>query len=408
LRPLLTPLFAPLFAPEPVVRLQSPLMSDPTVLHEINLRRAGGWLVRVMLVVGMFWLTAHRRPYVVVGPPQTVETAHPVTCVHTRLTDEVEEWKIQRTLQMVREMGATTVVEFFPWAYIEAQQGVYHWEHSDMIVEHARAQGLTIIARIGMVPEWALPYSEDEEIEASLNYLDPHRFWDFGHFVEEFAGRYKGDINHIIIWNEPNLAFEWGYQEVLPQRYVSLLQFATPAAHRANPDVVILAGALAPTLEPMGSPHGMNELDYLSEFYRWGGKDTFDALAVHSYGFKFPPEEPPAPEVLNFRRVELLHDIMVANGDADKPVYITESGWNDHPRWTKAVRPGQRITYTIDAFEYAEANWPWLENLCVWALRYPAPTYSFPDYFTLVSPDFSPKPIYYELQAWARGQETER
>jgi hypothetical protein len=98
---------------------------------------------------------------------------------------------------------------------------------------------------------------------------------------------------------------------------------------------------------------------------------------------------------------------MVANGDADKPVYITESGWNDHPRWTKAVRPGQRIAYTIDAYEYAEDHWPWLESLCVWAFRYPAPTYSFPDYFTLVSSDFSPKPIYYELQAWARGWEPE-
>ena len=25
---------------------------------------------------------------------------------------------------------------------------------------------------------------------------------------------------------------------------------------------------------------------------------------------------------------------------------ITEGGWNDHPRWTRAVRPGQRIANT--------------------------------------------------------------
>ena len=124
---------------------------------------------------------------------------------------------------------------------------------------------------------------------------------------------------------------------------------------------------------------------------------------AYYFNIQFPAEEPPASDVLNFRRVELLREIMVANGDGDKPVVITESGWNDHPRWTKAVRPGQRITYTIDGFEYAEENWPWLDQLCVWAFRYPAPTYSFPDYFTLVSADFSPKPIYYELQAWARG-----
>ncbi len=304
---------------------------------------------------------------------------------------------------MVREMGATTIVEFFPWPYIEPQQGVYWWDHSDMIVRHARAQGLTVIARLGMVPDWAQPYGSDKTADTSLTYLEPDRFWDFGHFVEIFAEHYQDEIDHIIIWNEPNLAYEWGYQEVRPERYVSLLQFGYSAAHRANPDVTVLAGTLAPTLEPVGSPHGMNEIDYLNQFFEWGGGETFDALAIHTYGFKFPPEEPPAPDVLNFRRAELLYDIMSAYGYGDKPVYITEAGWNDHPRWTKAVRPGQRITYSLGAFQYAEANWPWVEALCVWAFRYPRPTHNYPDYFTLVSPDFTPKPIYDELQAWARG-----
>lgn len=367
-------------------------------------RRLPLWPGRILLAGVLIALTAHRRPYVILGPTQIVQTEHPITCVHTRLTDEVEEWKIQRTLQLAREMGATTIVEFFPWAYIEPQQGVYNWSHSDQIVRHARAQGLTIIARLGMVPEWALPSAEDKKIDASLNYLHPNRMQDFAFFVEAFTRHYRGQIDYIIIWNEPNLAFEWGYQEVPPQRYVSLLQFSYPAAKAGNPDVVVLAGALAPTLEPAGSPYGMNEIDYLTGFYEWGGGPYFDALAIHSYGFKFPPDEPPDPEVLNFRRAELLYAIMAANGDGDKPVFITESGWNDHPRWTKAVRPGQRITYTLDAYRYAEANWPWLDKLCTWALRYPYPTYTYHDYFTLVAEDFSPKPIYYELQAWARGR----
>lgn len=360
-------------------------------------------MVRLALITGIFQMTGHRSVYIVLGEPLTVQTAHPITCVHTRLTDEVEEWKIQRTMQMVREMGATTIVEFFPWPYIEPQQGVYNWWHSDMVVRHARAQGLTVIARIGMVPDWAQPYDADAPADTSLTHLEPDRFWDFSHFVEVFAAHYQDDIDHIIIWNEPNLAYEWGYQPVLPERYAVLLKMSYPAAHRGNPDVLVLAGALAPTLEPVGSQFGMNEIDYLTQLYEWGAQDSFDALSIHTYGFRFPPEEPPAPDVLNFRRAELLREIMVAHGDAGKPVYVTESGWNDHPRWTKAVRPGQRIAYTIDAFKYAEANWPWLQSLCVWAFRYPRPTYNYPDYFTLVSSDFAAKPIYHEIQAWARG-----
>ena len=73
------------------------------------------------------------------GPPQTVYTTHPIVGVHTRLTDEVEEWKIQRSLQMVREMGAPWIVEFFPWAYYQGKDGGIAWEHPDQVVNHAHA-----------------------------------------------------------------------------------------------------------------------------------------------------------------------------------------------------------------------------------------------------------------------------
>jgi len=300
-------------------------------------------------------------------------------------------------------MGATTIVEFFPWSYIEPEEGDYSWGHFDRIVKHARAQGLTVIARVGMVPAWAQPEGDVPDANLTMNRITPEHYSDFARFVEAFTRHYKGQVDHLIIWNEPNLTFEWGFLPVEPENYVNLLKLATPAARRGNPDIVVLAGALAPTLEPVGSQYGMNELDYLAKLYALGFKDYFDVMAAHTYGLKFPPEEPPDQGVLNFRRIELLHQVMLDNDDGDKPVIITESGWNDHPRWTKAVSPGQRVVYTIDGFEYAEEHWPWVENLCVWAFRYPRPVNSYPDYFTLVTPDFVPKPIYYELQAWARG-----
>ena len=41
-----------------------------------------------------------------------------------RSDDEVEPWKIKRTLEMVREMGAPWIVEYFPWGYIEPAKGL--------------------------------------------------------------------------------------------------------------------------------------------------------------------------------------------------------------------------------------------------------------------------------------------
>lgn len=364
-------------------------------------RSVVSWVIRAGAAWLLLSLLIPAPPRAILGPPQVVETRKPQVCVHTRLIDEVDEWKIQRSLQLVREMGADTVVEFFPWAYIESTPGQFNWTNADRIVQHAANQGIRIIARMGLVPEWAR--ESEDDAPTTLNTLPPESYDAFAQFAAAFAARYAGTIDHLIIWNEPNLAFEWGYREVSPADYARLLEAVYAPAHAANPNVVILAAPLAPTLEPVGSPVGLNDLVYLEALYEAGAADHFDGLAVHTYGFTEPPEAEPGFDQLNFRRAELLRDIMLRYDDADTPVFITETGWNDHARWTKAVTPSQRVEYTIGGFEWAESNWPWLEDLCLWVLRYPAPTYNYPDNFTLVTPDFQLKPIYYAVQGYARG-----
>lgn len=328
------------------------------------------------------------------GPSQSVHTTHPILGVHTRLTDEVEPWKIQRSLQMVREMGAGTIVEFFPWAYYQGADGRIAWDHPDLVVNHARAQGLTIIARLGLTPDWARPP------DTPLTYLDADGYAPFAAFAAAFAERYAGAVDYIIVGNEPNLSYEWGYRPATAVDYVNLLAVVYPAVKQANPAMTVLAGALAPTLEPAGSPWGLNDLIFLDEMYAAGAADFFDGLAVHPYGLSFPPEASPEPNVLNFRRVELMREVMVKHGDEATDIFITETGWNDHPRWTRAVRPAQRIQYTLDAVSYAEDNWPYVQLVGLWAFRTPGPAYSYADYFMLVTPEFVPRPIYNALQAF--------
>jgi hypothetical protein len=89
---------------------------------------------------------------VTAGPRQSVATNRPTLGVHTRLTDEVEPWKIQRSLRLVREMGASWIVELFPWAYYHAEDGGFAWKHPDLVIEHAAAQDLTVVARLGLTP----------------------------------------------------------------------------------------------------------------------------------------------------------------------------------------------------------------------------------------------------------------
>lgn len=356
----------------------------------LNIRQRTGLLV----LLAMLALIPPMPTAVSLGPPQTVTTHHPIVGVHTRLTDEVEEWKIKRSLQMVREMGAAWIVELFPWAYYHAADGGIAWGHPDMVIAHAHNQGLKVIARIGLTPEWARPP------DTPLTYLDESAYDDFADYAARFAERYHGSVTHMIIGNEPNLSYEWGYRPTTAEAYVNLLRVVYPAVKAANPDMVVLAGALAPTLEPEGSPWGLNDLQYLDQMYAAGAAQYFDGLAVHAYGLTFPAAADPAPNILNFRRVELVRKVMEAYGDEETNIFITESGWNDHPRWTMAVRPGQRIQNTLDAFAYAEANWPYVETVAIWAFRFPAPTRSFMDYFTLVTPEFVTKPLYEEIRRY--------
>jgi len=359
-------------------------------------------ILRVTLTLLLLLLLRSVRPprvRVVLDPPQSVETTNPLVGVHTRLTDEVEPWKIQRTLRMVRQMGAPWIVEYFPWPYIEPAEDAYDWQHTDTVIRHAENQGLTVIARLGWTPSWARP--EPEKAETTHTYLGPESYDDFARFVAAFLERYEGRVNHVIIWNEPNLSFEWGYRPVDPAQYTELLRAVYPRAHTANPEAIVLAGALAPTLEPAGSAAGLNDLAYLEQMYQAGAAAHFDGLAAHAYGMTLPPEAEPSADTINFRRVELLREIMVAYGDAEKSVYVTEAGWNDHPRWTGAVRPAQRIEYTLGAYEWARERWPWCRCVAMWAFRYPAPTLSYHDYYAFVTPDFQPRVIYLETQAYA-------
>ena len=370
-------------------------------LPNLRLRPPGlaSVLTLALLLILLFIPAAAPPGQIELGPPQTVQTINPKMGIHTRLTDEVEVWKIKRTLEMVREMGAPWIVEYFPWAYREPLNGFFDWSHSDLVLDHAQRQGLAVVARLGFVPEWARP------ADSASSYLPVENYPAFAAYVQAFVNRYGDRVAAIIIWNEPNLALEWGFQPIDPAGYTALLTVAYAAVQESDyPDTPVLGGALAPTLAPPGSDQALDDLLFLQGMLEAGAGEVMDGLAVHAYGWIFPADDPPDPQVINFRRTELVHQLLVERGYPELPIYITEGGWNDHPRWTRAVKPGQRIENTLRAHELV-AEWPWAKMAGLWAFRYPWPARTYLDYFTFVTPDFDPKPIYLEVQRYSRGEE---
>ncbi|RRR76035.1 MAG: hypothetical protein EI684_03625 [Candidatus Viridilinea halotolerans] len=330
-------------------------------------------------------------------PQQQVVSRNPLIGLHTRLTGVGDEVYIHQALAQVREMGATWIVDLFPWAYVQPRSRYgYDWTGADMVIEHAHRQGLRVIARLDIVPAWARPPGTTDR------HLDPAYYQDYANYVAAFAARYTPQgVQHLIIWNEPNLSFEWGERSPDPGAYAALLKVVYPTVKAVAPEALIVAGALSPGSALAGGHTRMDDMQYLASLYDAQAGPYFDVWAAHAYGGREPPEAEPAPERVNFRRIELVRAMMEHFGDGDKPMIITEAGYNDHPRWNGAVTPAERIQWTIATYELAR-TYPWLDAVALWQHSTPFTTHSHPDAWNFVAPDGTPRAIYHAVREYAR------
>lgn len=324
---------------------------------------------------------------------------------NTFLSKEVEDWKRDKTLQMMSEAGLGWVKQQFPWSEIEPKRDRFwddkynqdSWAKYDRIVALSEKHGLRIIARLDNTPEWARG-------PGTNNQTPPTNPEDYANFVATFVERYQGRVQYLQIWNEPNLKDEWG-GKLDAAAYVDLLRRTYSRAKSVDPNVVILCAPLAQTLED--GDRGLNELIYLQQLYDAGLRGNCDIMLANGYGFDQPPEAAPDPQVLNLRRVELLREVMERNGDGAKPVWLNEYGWNAAPPgfpadkliWQR-VTEEQQARYTVEGIRYARQNWPWIGVINVWFFRQVGdippddPTY----YFRIIDLEFTPTLLYRELQ----------
>ena len=107
-------------------------------------------------------------------------------------------------------------------------------------------------------------------------------------FVDAVAARYRGRILGYIIWNEPNLAEEWGGWVAEPKQYVDVLCRAFTRLRQIDPEAKVIAAGLAPTNEY--SYRAMDDRAFLQQMMSVdGAAQCFDVLAAHDYGYGLPP-----------------------------------------------------------------------------------------------------------------------
>ena len=327
--------------------------------------RPWGFLILILIFIvalaatGYFALQLRRNTPAVPANFLAADKGYGVTIDLTRTSDD----DLADTLAALQENGLTWLRLPIPWAELEPAPGQFDWEALDRVIEHVGTAGddFKLIAVLQTSPTWARPADTPPA-------TPPSEVSDFGNFARALAARYGRQLDYYQIWHEPNLSANWGNAFVDPDAYAGLLREAALNIRDADPEAYLLSAALAPTLEE--GPLNLNELAYLDQLYQAKADRWFDIVAVQPYGFDSDPANAPQPDRLNFRRAELLRQVMLSHGDADTPIWATASGWNALPAdWTGEPSPWQtgppivQAQRTTDAIDQVRRDWPWLGPL---------------------------------------------
>ncbi|MCC7360448.1 MAG: cellulase family glycosylhydrolase [Anaerolineales bacterium] len=172
------------------------------------------------------------------------------------------------------------------------------WDVLDAAMNEACNKGLRVMLSVVAAPDWtrANPMPAPEGQEAP-----PDNPLDYAEFVQRLLDRYPGRIGAIEVWNEMNLEREWNTAEgVSPTAYIALLQAAYTTIKAADPNIVVISGALSPTgincnvsfpdCQPSGRPIVMDDVTYLRGFVDNGGLNYVDCVGTHSNGTNLPPD----------------------------------------------------------------------------------------------------------------------
>lgn len=349
--------------------------------------------------------------------------------INTFLQNEPDPAKVAEQLRLIGAAGFAWIRQELVWEDIEVDgRGQYtdsrndltgdgvpdtvdSWLKYDYIVAQAAANGIELQARLSNPPDWALDGADPTGLALPVDVQD------YVNFAVAAATHYKGKIRAYQVWNEPNIFPEWGAfadgspRPVDPEAYTDLLCRTYAALKAVDPEIIVISGALAPT-NPLWY-RDLNDFVYLQRMYDAGAGACFDVLSMQGYGLNSgPTDRRMRPTTVNFGRNQYVRELMVANGDAHKPIWISEAAWNyvpseaEYPEPIEArynygqVTPEQAARYMPLAYARARQEWAWVGVMNYWFFTLEDDSRKNQSwyYFRMAEPDYSDvKPTYTTL-----------
>ena len=341
-------------------------------------------------------------------PPAKVEFGYGIQA-------HIWDGDLEPVVSAVLNMGFGWVKQQTEWRVMEPENGNYQWGNTDRIVAALTTHGLKPMFSVVKSPEWARPSTTDFNVEGPPS--DPK---EFAEFLGAMAARYKGRVKAYEVWNEQNLHYEWGNEQLDPARYVTLLKLAYVAIKTSDPEAVVISGALTPTGAP--PPWAIDDYQYLEGMYQNGLKEACDAIGAHPSGYNMPPDvdwQTWSQPGLVFQgpvnnrhhswsfkaTMEGYRNIMLKYDDGGKTVWPTEFGWassglpSANYEYAADNSLEQQATYTVKAYQMGK-SWGWVGVMFLWNLNFKVVSPgSEQAQWGIVEESWSPLPVYNALAA---------
>ena len=267
-------------------------------------------------------------------------------------------------------------------------------------VNAAKAKGLKVLMVVQRTPAWASG--------GKGGIHPPTDASTFGAAMGGFAERVPG-VDAWELWNEEDETIFWA-GGADPAKYAAMVKSAYPAIKAVQPNDIVVTGATTG-----------NNFDFIEALYGQGIKGYFDAVAVHTDTACLVngPDVHYRDELgkigrYTFTGYREVHAVMSAHGDGDKPIWMTELGWNtqsDAPgscntgMWAGqkplGVSERQQAEFLTQAYRCLAAD-PYVE-VALWFGMQDIPGSKYAAGYGLYRADGSAKPSAAAFKALARG-----
>ncbi len=248
-------------------------------------------------------------------------------------------------------------------------------------------------------PEWA-----NGSTDPLVPPANPAEFADS--FAAPLARRYAGRVQSWEVWNEPDEPEFWHSDVRGAGPYAALLRPTYAAIKAEDPSALVLGGPLTG-----------NNYRFVEDLYKVGAGGSFDGISVHTdtaCNLKAPDDfyrEDGRIGRFTFLGFREVREVMVANGDAGKPIMMSELGWSTtDTRCGRGVWAGQKDAGVSQAAQAAYlqqayhclAQYPYV-NAGVWfSLRDSGAADTELNRYGLLSHGFAQKPSYAAMASVGR------